>query len=269
MDSIRGQVAVVTGGGRGIGRAVAESLAACGMSVALFARTAEQLIKAKQACETYGSPVLALPVDVRDASQVKQAADLAQSVLGPVDLLVSNAGVQAALVSPWEDWFDAWWRCIEINLGGALAVAAAVLPGMWERGRGRIVHMNSLSAMQDSGGAYSVSKAGLSRLTGVLAAVGAERGIAVFDVSPGLVRTVMTENSPPWQDLPEEAFTPMSKIVDLVTAIATGKLDRLSGRFIHASDDLDYLVRNTDQIIKRDGRALRLRPGYDNDPLIT
>ena len=267
MDTLQGQVALVTGGGRGIGRAVAERLASEGMALVLLARSADQLVEAKLECERRGVSVATMPVDVRDAEEVKRAVGEAQSELGAVDLLVSSAGVWLPpMIPPWGEGFDDWWGCIETNLKGALAVAAAVLPGMWERGRGRIVHMNSRNAGRDNSGPYSVSKAGLSRLTGVLAARGAERGICVFDVSPGLVRTAMTDN-PGFAHVPDDEWTPISRIGELVAAIATGRLDRLSGRFIHAQDDLDLLVREADGINARDGRKLRFTPAYDGDEI--
>lgn len=259
---------MVTGGGRGIGRAVAETLAREGMSLGLLGRSAGQLEAAAEACRAQGVEVAVATADVRDRAAVLGAVQEFERRLGDVDLLVSNAGVAVPpWVQPWGEGLDDWWTCIETNLMGPLASAAAVLPGMWERGRGRIVHMNSLTAGREDAGPYSVSKAGLARLTGVLAARCAERGIGVFDVSPGLVLTDMTDHEG-FADLPPDQWTPISRIGELVTAIALGRLDALSGRFVHAMDDLDLLEREAEQVVARDARVLRFTPAFDPDPVL-
>jgi NAD(P)-dependent dehydrogenase (short-subunit alcohol dehydrogenase family) len=138
---------------------------------------------------------------------------------------------------------------------------------MVARGSGRVVNLNSLggaAAVPWTDGAYPVSKAGLFRLTDQIAAqlAGAGAGgVAVFDVSPGLVRT--REGGP---ELPAAAWTPVERVCDLVVRIAGGDLDELRGRFLHAPEDIDAVLAQAATIRESDGRALRLRPGWDGDP---
>jgi hypothetical protein len=90
----------------------------------------------------------------------------------------------------------------------------------------------------------------------------------VLDVGPGLVRTAMTSEMPMWADVPDEAWTPVERVAALVAAIAHGRLDRLTGRFVHAEDDWELLARRADEIVAADGRALRLSPAWAGDPLV-
>jgi 3-oxoacyl-[acyl-carrier protein] reductase len=270
MGDLHGQVGVVTGAGRGIGRAVAERLASEGMSVALIARSGDELELARSACEAAGGRALAMVVDVADAAAVHAAVRRVEADLGAPDLLVSNAGVVGPEAPLWEAGHDAWWRTVQVNLGGALAAAAAVLPGMVSRNRGRLVQMISLVAGRDypSYGSYAVSKAGVLRLGGVLAASLTGTAVVVLDVGPGLVRTAMTSGMPMWADVADDAWTPVEKPAALVAAIAHGRLDRLTGRFVHAEDDWELLSRRADEIVAADGRALRLSRGWPDDPLL-
>jgi NAD(P)-dependent dehydrogenase (short-subunit alcohol dehydrogenase family) len=271
MADLRGQVGIVTGAGRGIGRAVAERLASEGMAVALLARSADELEAARSACEAAGGQAIALVVDVTHPTAVDAAVRAVEADLGPPDLLVSNAGTSGPQAPLWEVGYDAWWRTVQVNLGGALAAAAAVLPGMVSRGGGRIVQINSLVATRDhlDYGAYAVSKAGVLRLGGVLAASLADTGVVVLDVSPGLVRTAMTTEMPMWADVPDSEWTPVEKAAALVAAIAHGRLDRLAGRFVHAEDDWELMATRADDIAAADGRAFRLTPAWPDDPLFS
>ncbi len=271
MGRLQGQVGIVTGAGRGIGRAVAERLAAEGMSVALLARSADQLDEARRACQAAGGHALAVVVDMADAPAVHAAVGAAEAELGAPDLLVSNAGVAGPEGPLWETGHDAWWRTVQVNLGGALAGAAAVLPGMVRRNRGRLVQMISMVAARDypSYGSYAVSKAGVLRLGGVLAASLSGTGVVVLDVGPGLVRTAMTGEMPIWADTPDDAWTPVERVAALVSAIAHGRLDGLTGRFVHAADDWDLLARRAEEIAAADGRALRLTAAWPGDPLFS
>lgn len=269
MSDLRGQAAIVTGAGRGIGLAVARRLASEGMSVALLARSRNELEQAKARCEAEGGRALALPVDVSDHLAVRAAVDAAERELGSPDLLVINAGVHGPEAPLWESGYDAWWQTIEVNLGGALAAAAAVVPGMVERNRGRLVTMNSMAGLRDNAayGSYAVAKAAMMRLSGVLAASLAGTSVVTLDVSPGLVRTSMTNDMPMWADVPDDAWTPVDKVAALVAAVAHGRLDALTGRFVHAEDDWEMLASRADEIASVDGRTLRLSRAWADDPL--
>ena len=258
-DELSGQVALVTGGGRGIGATIARELAAARMRVAVAAWTREQV---GSVAREIGA--LALEVDVSDEASVTRMIDDTERELGPLDLLVNNAGIAGSWdATPiWEDEDPgAWWRVFEVNLLGAYLCCRRVAGGMVARGSGRIVNLGSGSAhLPVTPGrvgptAYGASKAALHRFGELLAAQLAERGVAVFTISPGLVRSAMTEglgDDAPW--------TPPELAPQLVRALASGRADRLTGRYIHAEhDDIEDVIARDDEIVMDDKYAIRLR----------
>ena len=246
------QVALVTGGGRGIGRSIALELADAGMRVAVTGRTREQV--EETAAEIDG---LAIVGDVSDRTDARRMVDETQGQLGPIDLVVNNAGVGASPEPLWEHPIEDWWHVFEINVLGPFLLCHAVLPAMVERGGGRIVNMGSGSSYLPSGGAtsYGASKAALGRFTELLAAVARQHGVSVFLISPGLVRTAMTErygDDAPW--------TPPELAPRLVRVLASGRADALAGRYIHAEhDDIEALIERADEVREKDLNAIRLR----------
>ena len=146
----------------------------------------------------------------------------------------------------------------EVNVLGAFLTARAVLPGMIDRGQGRIVNTGSGASYLPGAAstAYTSSKAALGRFGETLARQLEPHGIPVFTISPGLVRTEMTEG----QFADDAPWTPPELAPRLVRALASGRFDRLSGRYIHAEHDpLDELERRTDAILADDLNAIRLR----------
>jgi 3-oxoacyl-[acyl-carrier protein] reductase len=246
------QVALVTGGGRGIGRAIALELAAAGARVAVAARTSEQV--EATAKEMGGLP---LTVDVTDRSSVEAMVERTARELGPVDLLVANAGISAEEPSAWEMEAEDWWRVFEVNVLGVYLSCRSVIPGMLERGRGRIVVTGSGAAYLPGGRttAYPASKAAAVRFGEMLASQ-LDGRIPVFPISPGLVRSEMTEGRFP-DDAP---WTPPERAPRLVRALASGRFDRLSGRYLHAEHDPpEELEGRIDRILDDDLNAIRLR----------
>jgi 3-oxoacyl-[acyl-carrier protein] reductase len=253
MAELEGQVALVTGGGRGIGAGIARELAAAGMRVAVSARSADQV---EQVAREVGG--LAVTADVSKREDVERMVAEVEGELGPVDLLVANAGVAIWEKSAWETDPDEWWHLLEVNVRGVYLCCRAVIPGMLERGRGRIVITGSgASYLPGSRStAYSASKAAVGRFGETLAAQLEPHGIPVFVFSPGLVRTEMTEEAFP-DDAP---WTPPELAPRLVRAFASGRADRLSGRYIHAEhDDVEDLIERADEIERDDLNAIRLR----------
>jgi NAD(P)-dependent dehydrogenase (short-subunit alcohol dehydrogenase family) len=251
MAGLEGQVALVTGGGRGIGANIARELAAAGMRVAVSARTLEEVERV--AAEIGGLAGVA-DVSVREA--VDALVEEVERELGPIDLLVANAGVGLREVA-WEVDPQEWWHVFEVNVLGVHLCCRAVIPGMLERGRGRIVITGSGAAYLPgaTSTAYPASKAAVCRYGETLANDLAGR-IPVFFFSPGLVRTEMTEGAFP-DDAP---WTPPELAPRLVRELATGRLDRLAGRYLHAEhDDPDDLVARADEILEQDLNAIRLR----------
>jgi NAD(P)-dependent dehydrogenase (short-subunit alcohol dehydrogenase family) len=249
-DQLEG-VALVTGGGRGIGASIARELTDAGMKVAVTGRTAEQVNAV--AADIEG---LALIGDVANAGDVGSWVETAERELGPVELLVANAGMGASDSATWEMSVDDWWRVQEVNVLGVHLSTRSVVPPMLSRGRGRIVITGSgaayLPGMQST--AYGTSKAAVCRYGETLANELAGR-IPVFHFSPGLVRTEMTERF--GDDLP---WTPAELAPQLVRVLASGRADALAGRYIHAEhDDIEDLIARADQIAADDLNAIRLR----------
>lgn len=251
-DQLSG-VALVTGGGRGIGAGIGRELAAAGMQVAVSSRTVEEI-------EAVAGEIGGLAV-VADVSSPGDAEALVAEVergLGPIDLLVNNAGIAVWEERAWELEPEDWWRVFEINVLGVFLVSRAVIPGMIERGRGRIVNTGSGAGYLPgtANTAYAGSKAALYRMGEALTLQLEEHGIPVFTISPGLVRTEMTEDR-----FPENApWTPPELAPQLVRVLASGRADMLRGRYIHAEhDDIEDLIRRADEIVETDLNAIRLR----------
>jgi NAD(P)-dependent dehydrogenase (short-subunit alcohol dehydrogenase family) len=266
-----GQVALVTGGGRGIGRAIGAALAAAGSRVALAARSEAELDEAVAEAEAAGGMVRAWTLDVTDLDAVAGVVEQVEAALGPITLLVNNAGTAQEPGPLWEADPGDWWRDLEVHVRGAFNCCRAVLPGMVERRRGRVVNIGSLVGARDEPyvTAYACAKAAFFRLTGTLAAETAGHGISVLCVSPGLARTRMVEESllgeagrrwrPQVTAVPPEAYIPAQRTGDLLVRIAAGDADPLSGRFLHAEDDLDELLADAGRVVAEDLLTLRLR----------
>jgi len=190
-----GQRALVTGAGRGIGRAIALALAHEGASVALVARTAAQLDEVKSRIQALGRPCLAAPADVSDAVQVGEAVGGVLDQWGGVDILVNDAGVQGPIGLTHQVDVEAWLRTIDVNLGGCFRCTHLVLPGMIQRRRGRIINLSGGGAVSPRPrfSAYGASKAAVVRLTETLAAEVAEYGVQVNAIAPGGVNTDMLD----------------------------------------------------------------------------
>jgi NAD(P)-dependent dehydrogenase (short-subunit alcohol dehydrogenase family) len=251
-DELSG-VALVTGGGRGIGAGIARELADAGMKVAVSSRTREQV---EEVAGEIGG--LAVVADVSSPGDAEAMVAEVERQLGPIDLLVNNAGVAHWGARAWEDDPEEWWRVFEINVLGAYLVSRAVIPRMIERGRGRIVNTGSgagyLPGQETT--AYGASKAALYRMGEGLALQLEPFGIPVFTISPGLVRTDMNKDR-----LPEDApWTPPELAPRIVRALASGRADKLSGRYLHAEhDDIEDLIRRADEIVENDLNAIRLQ----------
>jgi 3-oxoacyl-[acyl-carrier protein] reductase len=247
-------VALVTGGGRGIGAGIARELAAAGMKVAVSARTPEQV---EEVAREIGG--LAVIADVSSPGDAEAMVAEVERELGPIELLVNNAGVAGWEAEPaWEAETAEWWNVFQVNVLGAYLCCRAVVPRMIERGRGRIVNTGSgagyLPGLRST--AYGASKAALYRMGEGLAHQLEPYGIPVFTISPGLVKTAMNEGH-----FPENApWTPPELAPRLVRVLASGRADKLSGRYIHAEhDDIDDLIQRADEIVENDLNAIRLQ----------
>jgi NAD(P)-dependent dehydrogenase (short-subunit alcohol dehydrogenase family) len=251
-DELSG-IALVTGGGRGIGADVARELADAGMKVAVAARSRDQVVRV---AEEIGG--LAVVVDVADQASVEAMVEQVESELGPIDLLVANAGISGPRGKTWEVDPAKWWHTHEVNMNGVFLCCRTVIPRFIERGHGRIVITASGAAYLpgSSGTAYSSSKAAVNRFGETLSNELGPSGIPVFPISPGLVQSDMTKDAFP-DDAP---WTPPELAPQLVRVLASGRADALSGRYIHAEhDDIEDLIRRADEIAESDLNAIRLQ----------
>jgi NAD(P)-dependent dehydrogenase (short-subunit alcohol dehydrogenase family) len=176
--------------------------------------------------------------------------------VGAVDLLVANAGI-GNRGTAWEVDPDEWWHVFEVNVLGVHLCCRAVIPGMLDRGGGRIVIVGSGSAYLPGASetGYAASKAAVCRYGETLNNA-LEGRVSVFVISPGLVRTAMTEGT-----IPDDApWTPPECAPELVRALATGQFDSLAGRYLHAEHDPPAELRSRmRQILDEDLNAIRLR----------
>ena len=193
---LAGRGAVVTGGGRGIGVAVARALAAEGAAVVVTARTADEIEAVAEGLRAAGCTAHAVACDVTDTESVAEMAVRAQELLGSVDILVNNAGV--ARSAPFlKVTLEQWESVHRVNATGPLLVTQAFLPGMLERGWGRIVNVASIASFIGARyiTAYAASKHALLGMTRCLAEELAGTGVTVNSVCPSYVDTPMTERN--------------------------------------------------------------------------
>jgi 3-oxoacyl-[acyl-carrier protein] reductase len=254
-DDLSGQVALVTGGGRGIGLNVARELTGAGARVAVTGRTKDQVEAAAR--ELGGVGVVG---DVSREPDVARMIAETESALGPIDLLVANAGIAGPGEPFLEESPEAWWHVFEVNVLGTYLCCRGVLAGMVERGAGRIVIVGSGASYLpvrpgDVAASYGPSKAAVGRFAEYLAGEMGPLGVSVFLISPGLVQTDLTS----WAG-PDAPWTPPELAPRLIRVLASGRADRLRGRYIHAEhDDIEDLIQRADEIEGADLNSIRIR----------
>ena len=248
----------MTGGGRGIGQIVAGALAEAGAAVTLVPRSVDELNHTVRLIEAAGGTAAAVTADVADAENLAAAVADLQHRLGPIDLLVNNAGIVGPIGPLWEVDPTEWWTTMDVNLRGLVLSSQLVLPTMVARRRGRIINMTSQAGVHrwPLVSAYSVSKAAVVKLTENLAHE-TRYGISVFSVHPGLLpiglSATVTEQASTthherrireWtlNELSEGRGALPTDAVDLIMRLAVGDGDRLSGRHLSVHDDLDSVL---------------------------
>jgi 3-oxoacyl-[acyl-carrier protein] reductase len=244
LTTIEGRIAVVTGAARGIGRAIAETLAGRGADLVIADLNFEQAeTTAQELAESSGRRTLPVRVNVAESASAKAMVDQAVEHFGRVDILVNNAGVTRDTLLMRMDEAD-WDFVLNINLKGAFNCSKAVIRPMMKQRYGRIVNISSVSGLIGQAGQanYSASKAGLLGLTKAMAREVASRGITVNAVAPGLVPTTLTE------DLPEEV---REYILRITPAGRLGKPEEIAYAVaFFASDEASYI---TGQVLAVDG----------------
>jgi 3-oxoacyl-[acyl-carrier protein] reductase len=193
--SLSGKVALVTGGSRGIGRAIALRLASLGASVAICGRDQAALERSAEALSKSGSSIFSLAADVTLPADVSSFISKAEATLGPITILVNNAGI--GLFGPAHEKTEADWdRVLDSNLKSVFLVSRAVVPSMIRRGAGDIINISAGRNTFAGGGIYCASKWGVIGLSGCMAEDLRDHGIRVSVVCPGSVVTEFSGRGP-------------------------------------------------------------------------
>lgn len=258
---LEGQAAIVTGAGRGFGRAIALGLAAEGAAVTITARTRAQLDETVRQIEAGGGRGLAVAGDVTQRRDVAYIAAAAEKRFGPITLLVNNAGVPDPFGPVSDIDPEQWWTAQSVHVYAPLLFMHAVLPGMKKLRRGRIINVSAYGATVVAPflSAYCVGKAAQNRLTEHVAAENREFGISAFAIDPGFAITELAEAtlaSPDAQRwLPEmierlrgrklepDADRDLARCGRRCVELASGRYDLLSGRYFTLEDDLEKMLK--------------------------
>ena len=215
---LSGSVALVTGASRGIGRAIAHQLATLGACVAICGRDRRALEDSSKSLQKLGARCFSLVTDVTRAEQVSELVAKTESILGPIGILVNNAGI--GLFGPAHEKSEADWdRVLDSNLKSVFLVSRAVIPSMIRRGSGDIINISSLAGKNTfaGGGIYCASKWGLMGLSGCMMEDLRAHDIRVSLICPGSVATEFSGGKP--KD-PSKALTP-DDVAHAVEAIVT------------------------------------------------
>lgn len=286
---LEGRVALITGGGRGIGRAIARAYAAEGARLALVARTSAELEEtASLVRDEHSAEAITATADVIEYDQVRQAADRALDHYGRIDVLVNNAGNIGPVGRVWDNDPAEWARTIAVHLMGVFYGCHAVIPGMLERGRGRIVNMSGVGGPNSS--AYDAAKTGIVNLTENLALELQGTPITVNAISPGSIHTRMWEEN---RDLAlaigdmatyrrgvqvtSGQGASIERAAELAVFLGSDDCGTLSGRLIRAfADRFEEFPAKMDEIMASEAYQLRrvdpdrpfpTSPSYPNLPL--
>jgi 3-oxoacyl-[acyl-carrier protein] reductase len=225
---LRGKVAIVTGAGKGIGKAIAQAYAGAGAAVCCAARTEAQLRETVASISAAGGRGLAVPTDVTQPGSVLRMVDATLEAFGGLDILVINAGVNGDKLPVETSDAEIWRATLEVNLVGAYLCAQAAIPALKARGGGKIITLGSGMGHRGLPGlsAYACSKAGLWMLTRVLAQELAASNIDVNELIPGPVATDMTtsDDAKPFLGAPgvdSEWFKTTEDVLPLALFLAT------------------------------------------------
>ena len=270
---LKDKVALITGAGRGIGRAIAIAYAREGAQLALAARSLDELEETAQAAESLGAATCVIGVDVTDRAAVDEMARRSLARFGRLDILVNNAGIVGPVGALEDNDVESWIRTIQVNLVGTYLCCRAVIPALAAAGGGKIINLSgsgSTSAPYHLS-AYGSSKAAIIRLTEILSLELADKNIQVNALGPGSIHTRM------WEEITDRAQaagdTELYEFGQQVTGGGGASIERaaelavwlagqasgdLSGRLVHAvTDDFPNLPPRIPDIMVSDTYTLR------------
>ena len=271
---LEGQVAVITGAGRGIGRAIALAYAREGARLVLAARSEPELAETAAEASRAGAEAIAIRTDVTSQVGTERLARRAVERFGRIDVLVNNAGISGPIGPLQGNDIAEWVDTINVNLTGTFLVCRAVVPVMLEQGGGRIINLSGAGVANawSNMSAYCASKAAVVRLTEVLAQELEDKGITVNALGPGSVHTSMWERMTDQaaeagaefiHELGQRVMTGGGASIDdcaeLAVWLASGESGALTGRIISAAaDDFRSLSPMIPEIMAGDGYTLRV-----------
>lgn len=274
---LKGQVALVTGGGRGFGKVIALKYASEGAVVAVTSRTQPELDQTVKEIEAAGGQGLAVPGDVTKPDDVARVVRMTKEQFGPVTLLVNNAGIPGPFAPTWAADPEEWWFAQEVHLRSLILFTHEVLPTMIERRAGRIIVVSAMGShrVDFAMSAYCVGKCSQNRLVQLMAAEVKEFGISVFAIDPGFVITELAEitmrdpGAQRWkadmiERLKERKADPNNKrdferCAKRCMDLASGRYDELSGSYSELQDDLDEMLAEV-RAGKSDGNIFIHKP---------
>ena len=267
------KIAIITGAGRGIGRAVAIAFAKEGAKVSLVARTVSELEETAQLIEEYGSTSLVIPTDVTQPSSVASMVQETVSQYGRVDILVNNAGVPGPIGALQNNKIDDWIKTIQVNVIGPYLCCKSVVPLMTNQGGGKIINLAGAGANNAWANlsAYCTSKAGVVRMTEVLALELENKNIQVNALGPGSIHTRMWEelrngaeaaNATKIQEIGDRVLSgggaSLENPAELAVFLASDDSGKLSGRLISAvTDDFNNIAAKIPEIMESEAFTLR------------
>jgi NAD(P)-dependent dehydrogenase (short-subunit alcohol dehydrogenase family) len=256
-----GQVALVTGGGRGFGKVIALRFAAEGAAVAVTARTQAELDQTVKEIEAAGGMGLAVRGDVTRPEDVTRVVRATKERFGPVTLLVNNAGIPGPFAPTWVADLAEWWFAQEVHLRALFMFVREVLPSMVERRAGRIIVVSAMGShrVDFAMSAYCVGKCAQNRLVQLMAAEVKEYGVSAFAIDPGFVITELAESTmrdpgaQRWKtDMIErlkqrkadpDSLLDLDRCAQRCMDLASGRYDDLSGSYSELKDNLDEMLR--------------------------
>jgi NAD(P)-dependent dehydrogenase (short-subunit alcohol dehydrogenase family) len=271
---LEGQTALVTGAAQGLGQVTALALSDAGAAVAVTDINPDGLDETVAQLKKAGGRVAGHATDISDPEGVTSLAAAVNQSLGPLDLLVNNAATLGPVGLPWEVETDQYWNTFMVNMRGSFLVTRAFLPVMLERRKGRIIDVvtGAVSLPYIHCAAYANSKSALVAWTNSLGTALQGHGICVFAINPGQMTTrtgmghlVATRpehkrfNPDVAKTLAAGGGEPPETAAQLVLRLASGEADVLTGRYIGVHDDLDLMLRHSEEILRRDLYTLRIR----------
>jgi len=242
MMNFQSQVAVITGGTRGIGKSIAEHFAKNGADIIVCGRNPQAATEATESLSSFGVKAVGLRLDVSNSQEVKETFEKIISEFKKIDILVNNAGItKDGLLMRMSE--DAWDAVLDINLKGCFLCTKAVIPEMARQRYGRIINITSVAGFMGNPGQanYSASKAGIVGFTKTVAREYASRGITVNAVAPGFIETAMTDvlNEKIKEEIkkliPIGRFGKVEDIANAVLFLASPESGYITGQTIHVN----------------------------------